>query len=481
MYDFKFTFRRLLKTSSFTALAPLRIALGRALEAAVNHPGFCFLAATVLSTANLAAADTRTEAIGAMLTTLHENRQFNGSILVATNGVVFYRDAFGTDPGTSLPNKPQTPSNLASVTKQFTAMAIMMLAERGQLRYDDPISKYLPLPTNIGERITIRHLLTHTSGIPDVGDLGVDHPDLKESDVIKAIVKQHPQLARPGDKYRYSNTGYNLLGMIVEKVAGMSMDVFLVRNIFEPLGMNDTRLVCRRGYAKGDSGMFSTVDDLLKWDQALYTDRLIKQTALEEAFRPAAVREGMSTYGFGWNSATKDGDTFVWHTGNTDRYRAFIGRRLGEKILVVILTNRGNSRRPEICEAIVDILQGKPYRMPKLSIGMKIGDVIKAGGIEAGIQEYHQLKATQPTIFDFSEGELNSLGYSLLGQGEQQAAVRIFELNTKEFPTSSNTFDSLGEAYKRTGQKQQAIAAYTKAIELDPHNINARRMLKELK
>ena len=440
------------------------------------------LAATVLAAVNLSAAGTPSEAIRAMLTTLNENGQFNGSILVAQNGRVIYRDALGTAAGSSHRNQPETPSHLASVSKQFTAMAVMMLAERGKIHYDDPIAKHLPQLADLGARITIRHLLTHTSGIPDVGDLGIDHPNLKESEVLKAITEQHAQFADAGEQYRYSNTGYALLGMIVEKVSDMSLGDFLARNIFEPLGMESTRLDSRRRYTKGDGGIVSTVDDLLKWDQALYAEQLVKQITLKEAFTPANVRKGISTYGFGWNAAEKDGDRFVWHTGNTGQYRAFIGRRLGEKILVVILTNQGPSRRPDICDAIVNILHEKPYTMPKLSITMKIAGVIQARGVEAGIEEYERLKATEPETFSFSdESELNSLGYQLLGQGEKQAALRIFELNTREFPASSNAYDSLGEAYAKAGQKDRAIQAYSKALELDPNNLNSQKMLRSLK
>lgn len=440
------------------------------------------LATTVLAAVNLTAAGTPGETIRAMLTTLNENGQFNGSILVAQNGTVIYRDALGAAAGSSRRNQPETPSNLASVSKQFTAMAVMILTERGKIHYDDPISKYLPELAGWGEGITVRHLLTHTSGIPDVGDLGIDRPNLKESEMLKAIIEQHAQFADAGKQYRYSNTGYLLLGMIVEKVSDRPLGDFLAHNIFEPLGMKNTHLASRRRYTKGDSGMVSTVDDLLKWDQALYTDRLVKPTTLDEAFTPASVREGTSTYGFGWNSAEKDGDRMVWHTGNTGPYRAFIGRRLGEKILVVILTNQGPSRRPEICEAIINILHGKPYTMPKLSIAMKVAGVIQARGVEAGIEEYERLKATQPETFNFSdESELNSLGYQLLGQGEKSAALRIFELNTREFPASSNAYDSLGEAYAKAGQKDRAIQAYTKALELDPNNLNSQKMLRSLK
>ena len=414
-------------------------------------------APTTQPRAEMKAAGTPAETIRSMLMVLYENGQFNGSILIATNGVVVYRDAFGSAASSSIKNRPETPSNLASVSKQFTAMAVMMLVERDKMGYEDLITKYLPELVDSSKEITIRHLLTHTSGIPDVGDLEIDRPNLRESEVMKAIVEKHTHFGSPGGKYRYSNTGYKLLGMIVERVAGMSLADFLARNIFDPLGMPSTRLSTRPGGTKGDGGIFSTVDDLLKWDQALYSNRLVKQEALKAAFTPASVREGTTTYGFGWNSAERDGDRFVWHTGNTGEYRAFIGRRLGEKVLVVILTNRGDSRRPEICEAILDILHNKPYRMPKLSVTSALIDAIQKLGVEAGIQEYHRLKTTQPEKFDFSESVLNSLGYQLLGEGEKEAAVRIFESNTREFPESSNTYDSLGEAYKKIGQKERAI------------------------
>jgi CubicO group peptidase (beta-lactamase class C family) len=312
--------------------------------------------------------------------------------------------------------------------------------------------------------------------------LGIDRPRLQESDVLKAVVDQRPGFGNPGEKYRYSNTGYLLLAMIVEKsTGGASFSEFLARNIFEPLHMSNTHLSVGSGEATGAGGIISTVDDLLKWDQALYTERLVKLPTLNEAFTPGSVLEGTSTYGFGWNITEKDNDKFVWHTGNTAQFRAFIGRRLGERLFVAMLTNKGNSPRPEICDAIVNIVHGRPYTMPRLSVAAKIGDVIKSRGVETAVAEYHRLKSAQSDSYNFSESELNALGYQLLGQKQNQAAVRIFELNTTEFPTSSNAYDSLGDAFRQIQEKQRAIWAYTKAVELDPLNLNARRMLQSLK
>jgi CubicO group peptidase (beta-lactamase class C family) len=423
------------------------------------------------------------EAIHNLVATQHRNGQFNGSILVARNGKVVYRNAFGEAAGSREKNTPTTPSNLASVSKAFTAMAVMMLAEQGRLSYDDPISKHLPELATVTGEMTVRHLLTNTSGIPDVGDLGIDRPRLTESEMLDAVIKQHAAFDRPGLKYRYSNTGYMLLAMIVERAAKQPFDVFLRERIFKPVGMSSTYLPddsSTAGHTKGEGGIYSTVDDLLKWDQALYTDRLVKPATLAEAFTPATVREGVTTYGFGWNITESEADPYVWHTGNTANFRAFIGRRLKERLSVIILTNAGNSRRIEIADAIMNILRGRPYAPPKLAIAAKLVEAIDARGIDVGLKLYDSLLATSPAIYDFAESELNSVGYQLLAQNRSPDAIRIFELNTVRYPASSNAFDSLGEAYHRGGKKDLAIKAYRKAVELDPGNVNARNMLRRI-
>ncbi len=225
-------------------------------------------------------------------------------------------------------------------------------------------------------------------------------------------MKQHSHSPKPGLKYRYSNTGYNLLAIIVARVSGKSCGDFLQDGIFTPLGMNNTFLddvssqqlnseasgynqygerddphpAATGDFTKGDGGIYSTVDDLFKWDQALYTEKLVRQSTLAEAFTPGKVKEGVSTYGFGWNISRQYflfGDKYVWHTGNTGGFRAFIGRRLGEKTTVIMLTNRGNSPRVEINDAIVNILHGMAYNLPKLPIAPKMYDLIKKQGIEA--------------------------------------------------------------------------------------------------
>ncbi len=422
------------------------------------------------------------ETIRRMLMELHANDEFTGSVLVAQAGIVIYRDAIASPPNDAR-QLLTSPSNIASLAKAFTAMAVMMLAERGRLSYDDLVARHVPELAGATPGITIRHLLTHTSGIPDVGDLGIDRPGLRERDVVDAVRTHHARFARPGLRYRYSNAGYVILAMAVENASGRTFDGFLQSAIFDPLGMNNTRPEGgprKPEETKGDGGLVSTVDDLLKWDQALASEKLVRAKTFSEALVPAKVAEGESTYGFGWNVVQSGGAPYMWHQGNSGGQRAFIGRRLGDRITVIILTS-GNSRRIEIADAIVNIIHGRPFDPPKLSIGRRLLVAIDAQGIDAAVALYQQQRTTAGTRYDFSEPELNGLGYTLLDKGRNADAIRVFELNVRQFPSSSNAFDSLGDALLRSGRRVEAARAYSRALELDPSNVNVRSKLLQLK
>lgn len=325
-------------------------------------------------------ATDRASRIDKLMTELHERGQFKGEILVARQGNIVYRGAFGAaDPGTGRAYTPDTPSCLASLSKPLTAVAIMMLAEQRRLTYDDRIGKYLPgLMEAIGT-LTIRQLLTHTSGLPDYPTLNIEHPGLTNAEVLTALQKVATPLFPPGEKYQYSNSGYVLLGLIVEQTSGQSLSRFLQDRVFTPLAMNDSFVLTRaeqktaavaRGYdalghaddyadyVTGAGGVYSTVNDLFRFDQALYTDTLVNQKTLADAFTPGHVRQGQTTYGLGWNAASDKTGRRVWHTGNTAGFRAFIERRLDERGTVIMLTNGGDTNRIGINDAIQRILAG---------------------------------------------------------------------------------------------------------------------------
>jgi len=161
----------------------------------------------------------------------------------------------------------------------------------------------------------------------------------------------------------------------------------------------------------GDGGIYSTVDDLLKWDQALYTDRLVDQSTLAKAFAPGKVRLVTSTYGFGWNIEEDGSSKYLWHQGSHAGFRAFIGRRLADRVTVIMLTNKGNSKRRDINAAIQNILADKPYVLPKQSGAEKLYKTIQELGIQAALQLYDALKHAKSDDYDVGESELNMLGY----------------------------------------------------------------------
>lgn len=325
----------------------------------------------------LSAADRPSE-IDRIFARRHKQRLFDGEALVAERGVVVYRGAFGlADRDAKRPYTTDTRSCLASLSKPITAVAVMMLAEAGLVTFDTPLSQLLPgFSADIGT-VTVRHLLSHTSGVPDYPALGIDHPGITNAEILAALRGVQAPVFPPGQKYEYSNSGYVLLGSIVERLSGRALPEFLATRIFTPLGMSSTFVLTSpadktadvaRGYDRkagsddfegmdtGDGGVYSTVNDLLRFDQALYGESLVRQNTLALAFTPAEVREGSTTYGFGWNIVRDDTGVRVWHQGNTAGFRAFIERRLSRRITVIMLTNGGDTNRMAINEDIQRIL-----------------------------------------------------------------------------------------------------------------------------
>jgi len=247
-------------------------------------------------TAN-AAAQTKSAQIDTLLHQLSRRGQFSGSILVAEHGDPIYQNGFGyADIRNGTAFTPNTPCYLASLSKAFTAMAVMILTEEGKLSYRDPLSKYFPEFPSYAKKVTIRTLLNHTSGIPDYVGLGMERPGLTNHDVLKELVHQDSLDFPPGQKFQYSNSGYVLLALIIEKVTGERYGTFMKDHIFEPLGMHETFVrdeshpvpqSAARGYNRfgddedynlltyGEGGIYSSVRDMFKWDQALYTSQLL--------------------------------------------------------------------------------------------------------------------------------------------------------------------------------------------------------------
>lgn len=316
---------------------------------------------------------------------LAADSQFSGVVLVADRGASIYTRAVGfRNAATEAPMRTDAIFELASVSKQFTAMAVMLLAEDGRLRYDDPLERYVPgLPY---PDITIRQLLHHTSGLPDYRPLLEAHWDKRtvagNVEIIEHLIRHAPpRRFAPGERYEYSNTGYVMLGSVIEAASGESYRTFLRRRIFGPLGMRDSdvrrpadweaepRFALGYIYSERDRRYLRAVDipaasytiwtggrvgpgrisstaaDLLTWDRALYTEALVPRAALEEAFLPATLADGTrSRYGFGWGlSADSTLGRVVHHTGGNPGYVTVIRRFIESDLTIIILCNTTRS------------------------------------------------------------------------------------------------------------------------------------------
>ncbi len=302
--------------------------------------------------------------------------------MLIQNGEVVHAAGYGlADRESNRVLTRRTPLRLGSVGKQFTSMAIMILADRGLLAFDDPVTKWVPELERF-PGIQVQHLLRHTSGLPDyyrVPDetfLGVadsdGDPALTHQDAITIYETWGEPVFPPGDQYRYSNPGYEALAVIVERVSGLSLGQFLEENVFEPLGM-ETAVVRDRpdlnipdravGYRPGRfglgwveeddhflnwllgaGGVYCSLDDMFLWDQALYTDTLVSPEIMDLAFSPTTLNDGtLSAYGFGWNVGDRRGRRAVHHGGSWVGFRATIVRFVEDATTVVVLSNASAS------------------------------------------------------------------------------------------------------------------------------------------
>ncbi len=470
--------------------------------------------ALVLFLASLASsllAATKVESIDALVRKYNELRQFNGAVLVADASGVVHKKGYGyANFEWQIPNAPDVRFRLGSITKQFTSMVIMQLVAEGKIKLDDRITTHLPdYRKDTGDRVTITHLLNHTSGIPSYTSLpGFFANESRDPYTPDAFVKKWSSgdlEFEPGSNWAYNNSGYFVLGAIIEKVTGKTYAQALQERIFDPLGMKasgydlSAPLISKRAsgyflsggnyanapyldmtipYAAGS--LYSTVEDLYLWDRALYTDKLLKDDLKKLMFTP-----GLRDYGFGWSiRKTKLDDqktevNVIRHNGGIHGFNTVLVRVPEQKELVVLLdnTSRGDMLDP-LAAGILSILHGVEPRQPRKSLAEVLQSM--EGNGAAIVARYRELRQQKPDEYDFREPELNTVGYTLLRTGRAADAIEVFRLNVEMFPQSANTYDSLGEAYAAAGNKELALINYRKSLELDPKNTNARDVIQQL-
>ena len=468
-----------------------------------------------LSTLTNAFSQSKAEKIDALMKQYSEYGQFNGSVLVSENGKIIHKAGYGlANMEWDIPNQSDTKHRLGSITKQFTSMLIMQLVEQGKVKLEEHVTTYLPnYPKKNGDKITIHHLLIHSSGIPNYTAIPNFMKDKSRNsytpEEFLSVFADLPLDFKPGKEYSYSNSGYFLLGVIIEKVTGKSYEENLKKYIFTPLNMVNSgydhysSIIKNRssGYEKNGNtsyenaryldmsvpfaagSIYSTVEDLFLWDQSLYTDSILSTKYRELMFTPY-MPTFRGSYGYGWiimeaPLGYKNNNLKIYsHSGGINGYNSLITRFSTDNSMVVLLNNTGRAALEEITLAITAILYDRPYAMPKQSLANALIATYMEKGLEPALDQFRALKNSDE--YAVKENEMNNIGYQLLNLGQVKGAIEVFKLNVETFPESGNTYDSLGEAYLIAGDNEKALINYKKSVELDPQNINGARIIQKL-
>lgn len=437
------------------------------------------------------------------ISAINKDGQFMGAVLVAEKGKVIYKNGFGfANMETKEKFTPSTPCYIGSLSKQFTAMGIMILKEKSKLSFEQSIRQYFPELSECYQEVTILNMLYHSSGLA----LFDDYPNMTENDVFNIIKQKTTLRFTPGSKFEYCNANYTLLGMLIEKLSGQSLDEFLTDNIFIPCSMNDTyvdepsRKDRKRAvgyylfgdeynystYIGGAASVVSTLEDLYKWNQMLNNPTIISKQSLKEIFTSDKNSwenkiYGNTGYGFGWFISENDTNKIIQHDGGFAGFRSYIERQENKQNTIIFISNVRHNLIGDIREGIDNILNNKPYTIPKISAANWIIGKSKEIGMKQAILNYTSLEKTiDSSRYYFNERECNSLAYYLLRADKTDDAIQFFKFNTEQFPNSGNAFDSMGEAYLKIGDKTNALESYKKALELDPSNRNAADIIKKL-
>lgn len=437
---------------------------------------------------------------------------FTGTVLVSEHNRVVFKKGYGlANREWNIPNTPDVKFRIGSITKQFTSMLVMQQVAKGSIKLDGHLSDYLPYyRQDTGSKVTISQLLSHTSGIPSYTDDPKFFGDVSRNyyaveDFVKKFCSGDLQF-EPGTKFHYDNSGYFILGAILEHVSGKTYEALLKEDILVPLAMKDSGydrhadILPKRaaGYQQEFAGvesapyldmslpfaagsLYSTVEDLHKWDQALYSDKLLPGDLKQKLFTP-----NLENYGYGWfiraipAGEPGGGQTMISHGGGINGFNTLEQRLVGDHDLIVIFNNTPGASLEEMAKGIRAILYMRKPAPARRSLVHDLGLTVVNRGSSAAVAQYRELKRTNPNGYDFDERTLTQLGAMLLQRGRKSDAIAILELNVEEYPKSSAAYDSLGEAYAQDGQGPQAVANFHKSLDLDPKDQNATNRLKEL-
>jgi CubicO group peptidase (beta-lactamase class C family) len=469
-----------------------------------------FLSALILVATLSLCAQGKKDKLDEIMKTYHTYNMFDGSILVAENGKVIYKNAFGmANREWSIPNGTNTKFMIGSVSKPLTAMLVLLQVQKGLIDLDQTISHYIPeFSQKNGDRITIRQLLSHTSGMPNYDIYKDFFPKISRQfytreDYIK-LYMDAPLAFEPGKNYYYSSWGYFTLGYIMERVTGKSYSQLMKEDIFDKIGMDSsgsyehTQVVKHRatGYdyslgeyksadfrdqsnTMGTGDLYSTVEDLFKFHTAIEKNTLLNKKLTDEMLKSGIAP---ANYGFGWFNKNfkyqKDSIPANFHLGMTEGFISFIVRAPSKDRLIVFLCNSSPTDFFGIAGSLMRALDNKPV-IVKQPVHKAMERLIATKGVVKAVEAFQTLKKdTAHYYVDWIS--MDFLGNELFNLKRYEEARIFFENNAAEFPDKDLPLLSLAKTYQALGRKQDAIIWYKKMIALGTVNQEAKNRLKEL-
>lgn len=474
-----------------------------------------------------------------------KNGDISGSVLVAENWKTLYQKSFGyADAANKIPNTANTLFEIASVSKLFTAIAVLQLYEHNRLHLTDRFIQYFPdFPY---PDVTIKQILSNTSGIPDVGDVFVPiwklHQDtvFTLQDIIPALKLQKLALHfKSGDYWEYSNTNYSLLALLVEKVSGEKYANYLSKKIFMPAGMrntfqktsginpyphpnlaynyawpfissmtparvdsfatNDFKVHYRTWPSEGDANIYTSVSDLINFNQALYKGRLLKKKTLDMVFSPSTRNNGkkiilhgvaseigvIGDFYWGFGNRIDVDSTFgkiVWESGGLPGCRANMIQNLTKHQLLIWLDNKESPSAMDNIFGALNIINGQAaiVKSAKKQAAAEYARSLITDGEDAAFTKLIAM-ASDTLNYILDENAMNDLGYEFVNSNRINLALETFRAAIYVFPDSDNLFNSYGEILVKSGKKEEAILMYKKSLQLNPKNDNSKEALAKLK
>lgn len=450
-----------------------------------------------------------------------EANGFRGSVLVASKGKVLLEQGYGlADAEANRKETANTVFCIGSITKQFTAAGVMKLADENKLRVTDKLSKFFPESPAAMKDITVHQLLTHTAGLaPALGD---DYDLVNASDFMKLVFSQ-PLQSTPGAQYHYSNVGYSILGIIIEKVSGMGYEQYLHTKLFQPAGMLRTGYLIPKfdkkelavGYRDGirwgtaldhawmpdgpgwhlraNGGILSTAGDMHTWYVALRNNKVLSKAATEQllARHVAEDPQGTSYYGYGWVWQKTDNGEFNWHNGGNGVYNAFMGFSLKDDWCLMVSSNTNKIISDKIATQLLKILNGgeaaplpqsiirsePPFMTSPVTLAI-FQQIVNKGG-EYFESNYDEV--LRQAGFDFEDDMiLFGVGEKLKAEMRWENARSLYTVYSKLFPNIVVAWNQLGRCYKQLGNNTKARECFEKSLSIRPVNNPAKQLLEEL-